>query len=167
MTDPFFKRRMIPAAYMGKKHLPEYKAAKKLWAEDRFGECVAASKSLLEKHDLQANLRMRTLLLLAVSTGDWYVAEDARLTCETLWHLTRKRYRDHPDEKVHSTLQSLRESLDELRELQEEEAREGEIEEVTLGFNSTIDDPACEDMVGTRPESPIFKENKIVRRMSI
>lgn len=104
--------------------MPELEASLQFWDEEGFDECIAAAKNLLEKHDLQANLRMRTLLLLAAATLDWDLAEECRLDCETLWHLTRKRFRDHPDEKVHTTLQSLSESLDELGKVQEEEALE-------------------------------------------
>ncbi|KAG9590732.1 hypothetical protein KCU77_g6954, partial [Aureobasidium melanogenum] len=142
MTDPFFRRSMIPSATMGKKHLPELEAALQLWDEGRFGECVAA-------------------------TLDWDLAEECRLNCETLCHLTRKRYRGHPDGKVHATLQSLRESLNEWGKVQEEEGLKIEIEEVALSFNGTSDNTAYEDMVDTRPKSTIFKENKPVRRMTI
>lgn len=93
---------------MGKKYISEYKAAKRPWAEDGFAECVAASKSLLEK--------------------------------------------------VHITLQSLRESLDELRELQEEEALGMKIEAVALGPKTMChNNPVYENVVDTRLKSPIFK----------
>ncbi|KAG9645894.1 hypothetical protein KCU64_g10738, partial [Aureobasidium melanogenum] len=110
---------------------------------------------------------MRTLLLLAAATLDWDLAEECRLNCETLWHLTRKRRRGHLDEKIHSTLQSIRESLDELGNVQEEEALKIEIEEDALSFNGTSDNTAYEDMVDTRLMSPTFRENKLVRRMTI
>ncbi|KAG9524516.1 hypothetical protein KCV07_g1839, partial [Aureobasidium melanogenum] len=144
--------------------VPELEASLQFWDEERFDECIAAAKNLLEKHDLQANPRMRTLLLLAAAL-DWDLAEECRPNCETLWHLTRKRFRDHPDEKVHTTLQSLSESLDELGKVQEEEALEIEIEEVALSFNGTSDNTAYEDMADARPKSPVFKGNKLVRRM--
>lgn len=102
---------------------------------------------------------------MAAATLDWDLAEECRLNCETLWHLTCKIFRDQPDEKVHITLQSLRESLDELGKVQEEETLKIEIEEVALSFNGISDNTAYEDMVDTRPKSAISKENKIVRRI--
>ncbi|KAG9527970.1 hypothetical protein KCU93_g4653, partial [Aureobasidium melanogenum] len=145
--------------------VPELEASLQFWDEEGFDKCIAAAKNLLEKHDLQANLRMRTLILLAAATLDWDLAEECRLDCETLWHLTRKRFRDHPDEKVHATLQPLRESLDELGKVQEEEALEIEIEEVALSSNGTSDNTAYKDMADARPKSPVFKGNKLARRM--
>lgn len=166
VTDSFGWRRTIPSATIGNKHLSEYKAATQIWDEERYDECIAAAKSLLEKNDLPANLHMRALMMLATVTLDWESAEDCPLKCETLWHLTRKRYRGHPHEKVHATLQSLRESLNELCKRREEEALEREFREVALGHQFWRDsNSACEDMVDTRPESPIFKDNKLVRRM--
>ncbi|KAK6004707.1 hypothetical protein QM012_008569 [Aureobasidium pullulans] len=83
---------------------------------------------------------MRTLFLLAVSTGDWDVAEEARLTFETLKYLACKEYRNHSDKKIHATLRCLCESLDELRELQEEEALGDEIEAAALSQGAMHDD---------------------------
>ncbi|KAG9766093.1 hypothetical protein KCU73_g8, partial [Aureobasidium melanogenum] len=59
--------------------VPELEASLQFWDEEGFDECIAAAKNLLEKHDLQANLRMRTLLLLAAATLDWDLAEECRL----------------------------------------------------------------------------------------
>ncbi|THZ24491.1 hypothetical protein D6C89_04888 [Aureobasidium pullulans] len=129
ISAPRPRRRLVPGAAMGRKYLLDYQAVKALWEDDSFDECEIAAQKLLEKHDLPANLRMRTLILLSSSTDDWDVAQETRQICETLWQLTRKRYRHDTNESAHTTLQSIRESLDELRDLQEEESLDREYEE--------------------------------------
>lgn len=87
------RRRRIPSVFMGKKYLPEYKAARTLWEDDQLEEYKSAMEELLDKHDVPVNIYMRVLVLLSISTDDRDKAEDARLAYETLWQFTRKRYR--------------------------------------------------------------------------
>ncbi|THZ79579.1 hypothetical protein D6C85_00356 [Aureobasidium pullulans] len=103
---------------MGKKYLPEYKAARTLWEDDQLEEYKSAMEELLDEHD----------------TDDRDKAEDARLACETFWQFTRKRYLYDPDRWAQTTLRCIRESLNELREVQEEEALERKAEEARRGW---------------------------------
>ncbi|THW61392.1 hypothetical protein D6D20_05086 [Aureobasidium pullulans] len=119
---------------MGKKYLPEYKAARTLWEDDQLEEYKSAMEELLDEHDVPVNIYMRVLILLSISTDDRDKAEDARLACETFWQFTRKRYLYDPDRWAQTTLRCIRESLDELREVPEEEALERQAEEARRGW---------------------------------
>ncbi|THV79108.1 hypothetical protein D6C98_02566 [Aureobasidium pullulans] len=128
------RRRRIPSVPMGKKYLPEYKAARTLWEDDQLEEYKSAMEELLDEHDVPVNIYMRVLILLSISTDDQDKAEDAHLAYETLWQCTRKRYRYDPDRWAQTTLRCIRESLDELREVPEEEALERQAEEARRGW---------------------------------
>ena len=91
-------------------------------------------EELLDKHDVPVNIYMRILILLSISTDDRDKAEDACLACETLWQFTRKKYRYDPDRWAQTTLRCIRESLNELREVQEEEALKRKAEEARRGW---------------------------------
>ncbi|THZ62492.1 hypothetical protein D6C86_03726 [Aureobasidium pullulans] len=128
------RRRRIPSVPMGKKYLPEYKAARTLWEDYQLEESKSAMEELLDEHDVPVNIYMRVLILLSISTDDQDKAEDARLAYETLWQFTRKRYRYDTDRWAQTTLRCIRESLNELREVQEEEALERQAEEARRGW---------------------------------
>ncbi|THZ80110.1 hypothetical protein D6C84_07696 [Aureobasidium pullulans] len=128
------RRRRNSSVPMGKKYLPEYKAARTLWEDDQLEEYKSAMEELLDKHDVPVKIYMRVLILLSISTDDRDKAEDARLACETLWQFTCKRYRYDPDRWAQTTLRCIRESLNELREVQEEEALERQAEEARRGW---------------------------------
>ncbi|KEQ79857.1 hypothetical protein M438DRAFT_369108 [Aureobasidium pullulans EXF-150] len=110
------RRRRIPSVAMRKKYLLEYKAARTLWEDDQLEEYKSAMEELLDKHDVPDK------------------AEDARLAYETLWQFTRKRYLYDPDRWAQTTLRCIRESLNELREVPEEEALERQAEEARRGW---------------------------------
>ena len=62
----------------------EYIAARTLFDQEHFVYCIAAHKERLERESLSRYLEIRTLILCAAATEDWYEAEEGRRLAESL-----------------------------------------------------------------------------------
>lgn len=106
------------------RHFARYLQAKNLFDDDP-DQCMAQAKELLNEHELSHGVRIRTLILIACATEDWYEAEQNRRAAEGLWKLCRELWpRGDPQtdgDETEATLVRFRRSLDELEDWQSQQ----------------------------------------------
>jgi hypothetical protein len=98
-----------------------FNEAKALYDADRLDECIAKAQKMLGDPATPRYHRMKTLVLLASTLGDWIDAYACCVEAETLWALTRQW---HPEGKIEALdifMTETRNSLDELYEVLAEE----------------------------------------------
>jgi len=87
-------------------------------------QCRKDAKDLLPEPELSAELRIRSMILLACSTEDWYKAEYYRSEAVDLLAAVKKRHRSNKGPSIKATLDSLHAELEELATWQAEKTPE-------------------------------------------
>jgi hypothetical protein len=90
--------------------------AAQLYREDRLDECVGWTRGLLHDSAIPRYFRIKLLLLLSSTLGDWPEAQKCYVLAESLWRITRRWHPEGEDEIIDQSLEQLREDLVELRE---------------------------------------------------
>jgi hypothetical protein len=98
-----------------------FNEAKALYGADRLGECIEKAQKMLDDPATPRYHRMKTLVLLGSTLGDWIDAYACCVDAEALWVLTRQWHPEGKNEAVDIFLAELRNSLDELAEVLAEE----------------------------------------------
>ena len=96
-----------------------YDAAADLIDFDALEESINAAKLLVERSDLPLYYRVKTLMLLGTMIKDWNLAEIYRQEAEDVWHDAHRCNPPGKDVAVDTSLEYLRECLDQLKEYAE------------------------------------------------
>jgi hypothetical protein len=89
-----------------------FNEANHLWDEDRLEECVTKARELLQDPAIPHFHRMKTLLLLDSTLGDWHEANDCCIDAEALWRIARRWHPEGEDEVVDKNMKEMRDTLD-------------------------------------------------------
>jgi hypothetical protein len=92
-----------------------------LYNSDRLDECIEKTRALLAHPSIPQYHRMSALITLASTLGDWSEANACHEKAEALWRVTRCYHPEGEDAELDTFLASLRESLDEVGAVLEQE----------------------------------------------
>ncbi|KAK5173992.1 uncharacterized protein LTR77_001071 [Saxophila tyrrhenica] len=127
--------------------------------EDRLDEFVEKAKELLRESHLPRYYRIRTLILTGSTVGNWHDAMRYWKDAENLWRFVRRRYPDGEEESIDRPMRAIREDLDELRTVLDEEKPTDEEEgdeaaQAKLeGIGADMDTKHAEDVARAAEES--------------
>jgi hypothetical protein len=85
-----------------------------LYNNDRLDECIDKTRALLADRAIPRYHRMKALILLASTLGDWEEANDCHVEAETMWRVVRRWHPEGEDLELDAYMKDLRESLDEV-----------------------------------------------------
>jgi hypothetical protein len=105
-----------------------------LYNDDRLNECIKKTRNLLADRTIPRYHRMKALLLLASTLGDWEEANDYHVEAETLWRVHRRWHPEGENSELDKYMEYLREALDEVRDVL------GETEPEDYDFEDIVDD---------------------------
>ena len=107
-----------------------FKEARQHHENDELDECIEKSRALLAEPAIPRSLRIKTLLLLGSTLGDWEEAEDCRVRADSLWRDTRRWQPAGFDVGFDKAMADLREGLDKLASvIREEQSKDYDAEE--------------------------------------
>jgi hypothetical protein len=107
-----------------------FNEANALWEQDRLEECIVKAHELLAEQAIPRYHRMKTLLLLASTVGDWYEANSYRVEAEALWQIVRRWHPEGEDENIDGHMAEIRGILEDAdRMLQEEEPKDYDLDD--------------------------------------
>jgi hypothetical protein len=87
-----------------------------LWDNDELEACIENARELLRQPGIPRYHRMKTLVLLGATLGDWREANACREHAECNWHIVRRWHPAGENSKNDTAMQELRISIDELRQ---------------------------------------------------
>lgn len=98
----------------------EFNEAAKLYDDDKLEECIEKCKAILADNACPRYHRMKTLILLGNTLGDWGEANTCCIEADFLWRVVR---RWHPvgDATIDAAMAELKESIVLLRGVLDEE----------------------------------------------
>jgi hypothetical protein len=105
-----------------------------LYNDDRLDECIEKTRNLLADGAIPRYHRMKALILLASTLGDWEEANDCHVEAETSWRVVRRWHPEGEDLELDKHMEHLRKSLDEVRDVL------GETEPEDYDFDDIVDD---------------------------
>ena len=82
--------------------------------KDRLDECIEMARALLADKSISRHQRMKALLFLASTLGDWEDANNCHVEAETLWRVHRRRHPEGENAALDMYMDELREFLDEV-----------------------------------------------------
>ncbi|KAI4647821.1 hypothetical protein J4E93_004232 [Alternaria ventricosa] len=88
--------------------------AGELYNDDRLDECIEKTRALLANDAIPRYHRMKALLLLASTLGDWLDASNCHTEAESLWRVTRRWHPEGEDAELDKYMDDVREHLDEV-----------------------------------------------------
>ncbi|KAK3074927.1 hypothetical protein LTR53_002238 [Teratosphaeriaceae sp. CCFEE 6253] len=91
-----------------------YNEAKKLYDDDDLEGCIEKARELLAEPAIPRYHRMKTLILLGSTLGDWEEAEECRVRAEAIWRIVRRWQPEGQDVEVDAAMKELREALEDL-----------------------------------------------------
>lgn len=100
-----------------------YNEANDLYGDGCLHECIEKSSALLADTEMPRYYRMKTLLLLASTLGDWDEADTCHRKAEMLWNIVRRWNPVGEDETLDIQIAGLHTELDELKHILEAEER--------------------------------------------
>ncbi|KAJ8113067.1 hypothetical protein OPT61_g4723 [Boeremia exigua] len=98
-----------------------FNEANALYKASELFECIDLCYKLLDEPEIPRYHKMKTLVLLGATVGDWHEAKDCRVDAESLWKIGRRWHPEGEDETVDIYMAEIRESLDELNDALKEE----------------------------------------------
>jgi hypothetical protein len=107
-----------------------FNEANDLYNEGILDRCIEKSYALLNDPAIPIFHRIKTLILLASTLGDWNDANEHRIEAETLWRAVRRWHPQGRDTIVDEHMTEIRGTLDELDAvLREEELEDIDVDE--------------------------------------
>ncbi len=91
-----------------------------LYKKEHVYDCISALRELLEEPSMPNYHRMRSLLLLASTLGNWSEANECRTAAEAVWRIERREYPEGEDEAVDEYMAEISEELANITHLLEE-----------------------------------------------
>ncbi|KAI4685481.1 uncharacterized protein J4E84_006209 [Alternaria hordeiaustralica] len=88
--------------------------AGELYNNDRLDECIKKTRALLADDAIPRYHRMKALLLLASTLGNWLDASNCHAEAETLWRVVRRWNPEGEDAVLDRHMNDMREHLDEV-----------------------------------------------------
>jgi len=82
--------------------------------KDRLDECIEMARALLADKSISRHQRMKALMLLASTLGDWEDANNCHVEAETLWRVHRRSHPEREDAELDMYMDELREFIDEV-----------------------------------------------------
>ncbi|KAI4706208.1 hypothetical protein J4E89_008941 [Alternaria sp. Ai002NY15] len=83
--------------------------------KDRLDECIEMARALLADKSISRHQRMKALMLLASTLGDWEDANNCHVEAETLWRVHRRSHPEGEDAVLDTYMDDVREHIDEVR----------------------------------------------------
>ncbi|KAK5129009.1 hypothetical protein LTR85_000342 [Meristemomyces frigidus] len=93
-----------------------FNEAHSLYQEDRLDECIEKARAILASSAIPRYRRIKTLVLLGSTLGDWKEANDCCVEANTLWRIVRRWHPVGHDAKIDEAMEEESESVAELRE---------------------------------------------------
>jgi len=82
--------------------------------KDRLDRCIEMARALLADKSISRHQRMKALMLLASTLGDWEDANNCHVEAETLWRVHRRRHPEGENAELDAYMDELRGFLDEV-----------------------------------------------------
>jgi hypothetical protein len=141
--------------------LAAYNDAVELYNAERLDECVDKAREILSDPSIPRYHRMRTLVLLGSTLGDWEEANNCREDAEVLWLVTRRWHRKGESEDVDEFMDDIRRQLDELSKyLAEEEPEDSDLDEAIDDDGDALDEEVA-DAEGMMEDLDLDQDNRI------
>ena len=106
---------MTTASDIDKSFTKALNEAGELYNNDRLDECIEQTRALLADDSIPRYHRMKALLLLASTLGDWDDANNCHAEAETLWRVVRRWNPEGEDAVLDTYMDDVREHIDEVR----------------------------------------------------
>ncbi|KAF2133565.1 hypothetical protein P153DRAFT_363735 [Dothidotthia symphoricarpi CBS 119687] len=155
---------MATESQIDKRFTEGFNEANDHYRDDRLEECVAKARELLNDPAIPRYYRMRTLVLLGSTLGEWGEANDCRLEAEAMWRIVRRWHPLGEDVEVDRLMAIIRESLDDLdRALREEDLLDSHYEDEEQEAVDSVDDEfanAGESMEGLHMDEGTYIPTK-------
>jgi hypothetical protein len=115
--------------------------ANAFYRDDKLEECTALARGLLDNLVILRYHRMKTLVLLASTVGDWHEANLFREDADALWRVGRRWHPEGEDKEADEFMAEIRGSLDELDSvLQAEQPRDYDLDGAVEGVVQNHDE---------------------------
>jgi hypothetical protein len=98
-----------------------FKEINKLYDNDELETCITKARELLRDPTITRYYRMRALVVLASTLGDWSEANACYEEAETLWQVHRRWHPEGEDIESDAAMAALREFLDEIKQVLQDE----------------------------------------------
>ncbi|KAK3057643.1 hypothetical protein LTR09_001827 [Extremus antarcticus] len=125
--------------------------------ENRPEECIEKAQKLLAEPAIPRYHRMRTLLLLGSTVGDWDEAHEYWENAETLGRIVRRWRPAGEDEAIDVPMRALRVEIDDLKKILDEEKPEWR--DVSLDDLNTDDEDTATESGLAEHEERLAEEN--------
>ena len=106
---------MTTASDIDKSFTKALNEAGELYNNDRLDECIEQTRALLADDSIPRYHRIKALLLLASTLGDWDDANNCHAEAETLWRVVRRWNPEGEDAVLDTYMDDVREHIDEVR----------------------------------------------------
>jgi len=114
IQDPWILCRMTTASDIDKAFTKALNEAGSFCNKDRLDKCTEMARALLAHKSTSRHHRMKALMLLASTLGDWEDANNCRVEAETLWRAHRRRHPEGENAALDRYTDELRGFLDEV-----------------------------------------------------
>ena len=92
-----------------------------LFDADKLKDCIAFAHELLADREIPLYHRMKVLIILASTVGNWYEAEGYLMDAESIWKIHRHWHPEGEHEWLDESMAEIRFELDALTEILEKE----------------------------------------------
>jgi hypothetical protein len=98
-----------------------FNEANACYKSDKLLECIDLCYKLLNEPDIPRHHKMKTLVLLGATVGDWDEANDCFVAAQSLWKIERRWHPEGKNETLDKFMVEIREALDGLSQALAEE----------------------------------------------
>jgi hypothetical protein len=98
-----------------------FNEANACYKADKLFECIDLCYKLLDEPNIPRYHKMKTLVLLGATVGDWDEAYDCLVAAESLWKIVRRWHPEGKNATLDTGMAEIRESIEELNQALKEE----------------------------------------------